>query len=91
MKGLKRKRDHVGETSKYTWKKEECLAEIKDYQENDIINYTDLARRFEVRNEKGISLKPIDFNSGFEKQLSIKTLILFTGSQLIEMYDIHHG
>ena len=33
FQGLKQKRDHIGRKDKYSWLKEECLAEVRGYEQ----------------------------------------------------------
>lgn len=40
---LKRKRDHVETKENYSWRSEECLAEVNGYDSDQIIIYSKLA------------------------------------------------
>ena len=53
LQGIKRKRDHVGIKTNYTWSQQECLQEIGNYEEGQQINYSDLARRYNLKNKAG--------------------------------------
>ena len=57
FQGTKRKRDHVGDLNSYTWNKEECLQEVYQYNEKDNINYTAIAKKYEVKNKDMIQVK----------------------------------
>ena len=53
FQGVKRRHDHIGNKENYTWSKEECLEEVSKYEVGDIINYSDLARRYQLKNKNG--------------------------------------
>ena len=54
FKGEKRKRSHIGNISNYLWEKENCLKESKNMDDSEIINFSNLAVRFNLRNVSGI-------------------------------------
>lgn len=49
---LKRPHDHTGSLEKYVWKSGECLAEVNCYADQHKINFTELARKFGLKNSK---------------------------------------
>lgn len=52
-KGVKRKLDHVGKYDSYTCDFEDCCNEVNNYSDDHIINYSDLARKFNLKNSFG--------------------------------------
>ena len=56
FQGLKQKRDHVGRKDKYSWLKEECLAEVRGYEPGYVVNYSELAWKYSLQNESGRTL-----------------------------------
>ena len=52
--GSKRKKDHVGDISKFNFDKENCIHEVNSYNENDEINFSALARKYNLKNSNGI-------------------------------------
>ena len=40
FQGFKQKRDHAGREDKYSWLKEQCLAEAKRYEPDHVLNYS---------------------------------------------------
>ena len=54
FKGEKRKRSHIGNISNYLWKKENYLKELDNMDDSEIINFSNLAVRFNLRNVSGI-------------------------------------
>ena len=48
-----KKHDHTGDTESIVWEKEKCLTEVNEYKDGHSINFTDLARRYGVKNLKG--------------------------------------
>ena len=56
FQGLKRKRNHAGILDNYTWNKETCIEEINSYPDNHPINFSDLARRHNLKNNRGMIL-----------------------------------
>ena len=51
--GIKRKYDHIGDAKGYTWDKDECLSEVRQYENGHRINFSDLARRYNFKNSSG--------------------------------------
>lgn len=51
--GLKRKRDHVGNKERFSWDKEQCLLEVNSYINDTKINYTELSRKYNLKNDSG--------------------------------------
>ena len=49
--GVKQKRDHVGNENAYLWEAEECLREVSGYQDGDVINYSQLAKKYNMKNK----------------------------------------
>ena len=54
FKGEKRKRSHIGKISNYLWEKENCLNELENMDDSEIINFSNLADRFNCRNVSDI-------------------------------------
>ena len=48
------KRSHTGNISNYLWEKENCLNELENMDDSEIINFSNLAVRFNLRNVSGI-------------------------------------
>ena len=53
FKGEERKRSHIGKISDYLWEKENCLNELERLDDSEIINFSNLAVRFNLRNVSG--------------------------------------
>ena len=53
-KCLKRKHDHIGIKTKYIWFTDDSLQEVSSYKHGLRINYSDLVRRYQLKNEKGL-------------------------------------
>ena len=51
--GKKRKHNHVGNISSYTWQKEACLKKLDEKNDSEKINFSEMAREFELLNENG--------------------------------------
>ena len=51
--GLKKPQSHVGNLGNYTWDKESCLQEMSACNASKSLNYSDMARRFNLRNKQG--------------------------------------
>ena len=51
--GLKRKKDHVGNISNYTFDQENCINEIDSYDNDHNINFSGLASRHHLKNSHG--------------------------------------
>ena len=49
--GIKRKRDHVGIETNYTWSQQEWFQEIKNFVRSQQIIYSDLAQRYNLKNK----------------------------------------
>ena len=49
FKGEKHKRSHIGNISNCLWEKENCLKELEDMDDSEIINFSNLAVRFNLR------------------------------------------
>ena len=45
--------DHVGRRENYCWNKEGCLKEVSEYAQDHLINFTGLARKYELKNKEG--------------------------------------
>ena len=56
FQGLKQKRDHVGRKDKYSWLKEEFLAQARGYEPDHVVNYSELARKYSLQIESGKTL-----------------------------------
>ena len=56
FQGLKQKQDHVGRKDKCSWLKEECLVEVRDYELDHVINYSELAWKYSLENKLGKAL-----------------------------------
>ena len=54
FKSEKRKRSHIGKISNYLWEKENCLNELERLDDSEIINFSNLAVRFNLRNVSGL-------------------------------------
>ena len=52
--GSKRKKDHVGDISKFNFDEESCIHEVNSYNENDEINFSALARKYNLKSSNGI-------------------------------------
>ena len=51
--GLKRPHNHIGYLHNYKWESNDCLLEVKGYIDGQIINYTELARKFNLTHKDG--------------------------------------
>ena len=47
--GLKRPYNHVGKTDTYVWDKLSCLQEVQKYKPKDEINFSKLARKYNLK------------------------------------------
>ena len=54
FKGEKRKRSHIANISNYLWEKKNCLEELENMNDSEIINFSNLAVRFNMRNVSGV-------------------------------------
>ena len=54
LKGMKRKKDHISNKSKYLWDKAACIAELNSTSPNTKLNYSSLAKKFNLLNNKGM-------------------------------------
>ena len=54
FKGEKRKRSHIGNISNYLLEKENCLNKLENMDDSEIINFSNLAVKFNLRNVSGI-------------------------------------
>ena len=50
---MKRPHDNVGCIDRYTWQSEECLCEVSGMADGAKINYSGLARKYNLKNSKG--------------------------------------
>ena len=53
--GQKRPKNHVGILENYTWKKEACIEFVNHTTDFSTLNYSELARTYQLRNNKGNS------------------------------------
>lgn len=53
--GRKRPHDNVGKRENYSFDKEKCLKDVKPLKENDPINFSEVARKYNLKNGKGVS------------------------------------
>ena len=51
-----RPKNHVGNTKRFTWEKERCIEELDCASNDTKLNYSDLARKYELKDEKGAHL-----------------------------------
>ena len=51
---MKRKKDHIGNKSQYSWKEAVCIVELNITSSNTKLNYSSLAKKFNLLNNKGI-------------------------------------
>ena len=51
--GKRRKKDHVGRLENTLWDKDGLKKEVDGYPDETKVNWSELARRFEIRNKKG--------------------------------------
>ena len=51
---MKRKKDHIGNRSQYSWDKAACIAELNSASPNTKLNFSGLAIKFNLLNNKGI-------------------------------------
>ena len=51
--GQKRPKNHVGIPKNYTWKKEACIKFVNHTTDFSTLNYSELARIYQLRNNKG--------------------------------------
>ena len=51
---MKRKKDHIGNKSQYSWDKTACIAELNSTLPNTKLNYSSLAKKFNLLNNKGM-------------------------------------
>lgn len=51
--GSKRPHDHVGKWSNFSWDSARCLAKFSSLSDGDVINYSQLAKDFELLDAKG--------------------------------------
>ena len=54
FKGEKCKQSHISNISIDLWEKENCLNELENMNDSVIINFSNLAVRFNLRNASGI-------------------------------------
>ena len=50
---MKSAHNHVGDLQNYTWDKDNCIEEVERYPAYYNIDYSDLARRFDLKNKNG--------------------------------------
>ena len=62
---LKKKRDYVGRKDKYSWLKEKCSADVRGYEPDHVVYYSELARKYSLQNESGKTL--VNENMNFLK------------------------
>ena len=51
---MKRKKDHIGKRSQYSWDKAAYIAELNSTSPNMKLNYSGLAKKINLLNNKGI-------------------------------------
>ena len=51
---MKEKKDRIGNRSQYLWDKAACIAELNSVSHNSKSNYSGLAKKFNLLNNKGI-------------------------------------
>ena len=61
----KKKRDYVGRKDKYSWLKEECSADVRVYEPDHVVKYSELVRKCSLQNESGKTL--VNENMNFLK------------------------
>ena len=54
--GLQQPKDHVGNTKRFIWEKKRCIEELDCASSDTKLNYSDLARKYELKGEKGAHL-----------------------------------
>ena len=54
FRGEKCKRRHIGNIPNYLWEKENCLKKLENMDDSEIINFSNLAVRFSLRNVSDI-------------------------------------
>ena len=72
--GGKRKKDHLGDLSDFNFDKENCIHEVNSYNENDEINFSALARKYNLRNSNQIL--PKNASETVKESLLSKDLIV---------------
>ena len=50
---MKRAHNHVGNLKSYSWDKDSCIEEVERSPADHNITYSDLARRFDLKNKNG--------------------------------------
>ena len=53
FQGSKHKKDHIGNVNSYTWDKEECIKELDNLPQGTKLNFSALAKSFNLVNSKG--------------------------------------
>ena len=51
---MTRKEDHIDNKSQYSWDKAACIAELNSTSPNTKLNYSSLAKKFNLLNNKGM-------------------------------------
>lgn len=54
LQGLKRNHSHIGLVSSYNWNVKDCVDEYNAYDDKNEVNFSELARKHQLVNKKGM-------------------------------------
>ena len=70
---MKKPHNHIGNKNNYTWNTTECIAEVMSYPDQHKINYSMLARKYQLQNSSGkMSLHIIAKHSNLLLKITLK-------------------
>ena len=56
IKGTKLKHEHTGSIKSYSWEKDDCLQDLQNRQDSEKLNFTELAKKYNLRDQSGINI-----------------------------------
>ena len=54
--GTKLKHKHTGNITSYSWEKDDCLQDLQNRQDSEKLNFTELAKKYNLRDQSGINV-----------------------------------
>ena len=61
--GYKLNHNHTGNITSYSWKKNECLQDLQNRQDSEKLNFTELAKKYNLRDQSGINILAHDIEA----------------------------